>query len=174
VRDDVVSFGVVPIRAGRVVLGDSTYREVSPRSKLSGSSVVIHGIRPMDVAVAPALAEVRDELSRALADRFPLAWSAGIEAAFLARIFGRRPGWWRRRMIDVLRLAVLVEGPVGPDGGRRDFSLTATANRLGVPIERPHHALDDALTTAQLFLVLMPSLERRGVRTPGRLLRASR
>jgi DNA polymerase III alpha subunit (gram-positive type) len=28
VRDDVVSFGVVPIRAGRVVLGDSTYREV--------------------------------------------------------------------------------------------------------------------------------------------------
>jgi DNA polymerase-3 subunit epsilon len=170
-RDDVVSFGIVPLDGGRVQPGGSTYREVTPTAELTGTTIVVHGLRPVDLANAPPLEHVADDLGGALAGRYVLAWAADIEAAFLARTFGRSARWWRKRIIDVLRLAILVGDPNGPE---RDFSLTAVARRLGVPVERPHHALDDALTTAQVFLVLLPELERRGFGTPRRLLRASR
>ena len=42
------------------------------------------------------------------------------------------------------------------------YSLSATAERYGVPVASPHEALDDALVTAQLFLVLATKLEERG------------
>jgi DNA polymerase-3 subunit epsilon len=170
-RDDVVSFGVVPLDGGRVAPGRSTYREVAPATPLTGRTVVVHGLRPADLADAPPLDAVVDDLRDALAGRYVIAWAADIEAAFLGRTFGRSTRWWRRRIVDVLRLAILAEGIGGKD---RDFSLTAVARRLGVPVEHPHHALDDALTTVQVFLVLLSELERRGIDTPRRLLRASR
>ena len=170
-RDDVISFGVVPLEGGRVRPGGSTYREVTPTAALTGTTIVVHGLRPVDLAGAPPLGEVANDLRDALAGRYVLAWAADIEAAFLARTFGKNAAWWRKRIIDVLRLAILTEGD---DGRDRDFALTAVAGRLGVPVEHPHHALDDALTTAQIFLVLLPELERRGIGTPRRLIRASR
>ncbi|GIU96899.1 MAG: DNA polymerase III subunit epsilon [Actinomycetota bacterium] len=169
-RDAVVSFGVVPVLEGRVVVGEAVYREVAPSAPLTATSIVVHGLRPADLAGAPGLEEARVELATALAGRFVLAWAAGVEAGFLARIFGGSTRAWRRRIIDVLRLAE-VAGEV-PEDGRP--SLAAVAARLRVPVERPHHALDDALTTAQVFLVLASRLAPRGYDTPGRLLRASR
>jgi DNA polymerase III epsilon subunit-like protein len=43
------------------------------------------------------------------------------------------------------------------------FTLAAVAERNGVPVASPHHALDDALVTAQLFLVVAARLAARGV-----------
>lgn len=170
-RDDVVSFGVVPIDGGLVRPGGSTYREVAPSVELTGETIVVHGLRPTDLAQAPPMTEVADELRVALDGRYVLAWAAQIEAAFLARTFGGSARRWRRRIVDVLRLAILADRSEVRD---RDFSLTAVARRLRVPVEHPHHALDDALTTAQVFLVLLPELERRGIVTPRRLLHAGR
>ena len=42
------------------------------------------------------------------------------------------------------------------------LGLTELASRLGLPAHRPHHALGDALTTAQVFLALATHLEHRG------------
>jgi DNA polymerase III epsilon subunit-like protein len=76
--------------------------------------------------------------------------------------------------VDVLRLAVLADHLDGAARRKGDYALSAAAARYGVPVERPHHALDDALTTAQVFLVVMPRLVPRGFATPRRLLRAGR
>jgi len=67
-------------------------------------------------------------------------------------------------------LADPIDGTVRLPG---DYALAAAAERYGVPMERPHHPLDDALTTAQLFLVLATMLSKHGYGTPRRLLRAS-
>jgi DNA polymerase III epsilon subunit-like protein len=55
----------------------------------------------------------------------------------------------------------VVDG--APTGARRDrgYALTTTAERHGVPVADPHDALDDALVTAQLFLVLVGKLPGR-------------
>lgn len=170
--DDIISFGVVPIERGRIAPGRSTYHEVRPDRPLKPASIVVHGLRPVDLETASSLGAVVGDLRAALAGRYVLAWAATVEAASLAKAFGRRPSWWRRQIIDVFRLALLLDR--SEPGSSRDRSLTAVAERLGVPVERPHHALDDALTTAEVFLVLLPELERRGISTPRRLLRASR
>jgi DNA polymerase-3 subunit epsilon len=173
-RDTVVSFGVVPVSGGRINLAESVYRTVAASSPLSHASIVIHGLLPDDLADSPPIEDVRSVLREALERRFLLAWAAEVEAGFLAGIFADGPRRWLRRSIDVLRLAILADQLDGSDLASKDYALSAAAARFGVPVEQPHHAFDDALTTAQLFLVLASELAKRGYDTPGRLIRASR
>jgi DNA polymerase III epsilon subunit-like protein len=77
-------------------------------------------------------------------------------------------------MIDVRELAIEIDRQRGRLRASSAYSLSACAARHGVPITRPHDALDDALVTGQLFLVLASRLDHAG---PGRvraLLRAGR
>jgi DNA polymerase III subunit epsilon len=158
-RDDIVSFGVVPVRAGRVVLREAVHQLVAPGVPVSPASLRIHQLLPGELASAPSLSGARGSLSDALAGRFVLAWFAELEIAFLARTFGNSRRSWRRRTIDVRRLALAVEG-MAPDSR---VTLTAAAERVGVPVVSPHDALDDALVASQLFLVLAARFERAGI-----------
>jgi DNA polymerase III subunit epsilon len=162
-RDEVVSFGVVPVLGGRVDLGGAVYREVAPPATPTVPSIRIHHLRPTDLAAAPALDAVAPLLAEAIGERFLLAWAAGLEIAFLRRTFGGSRWRWRARTIDVRRLVQALDradrpGPVPLE----PVSLEAAAERFGVPVEQTHHALDDAFMTAQLFLVVADRLGGRG------------
>ena len=98
--------------------------------------------------------EAREVLHRALAGRFLLVWFADVEVNFLTAIFGGRRGTWRRRTIDVRNLAIEADGVPRSMRAQRGYGLSWAAERLGVPVANPHEALDDALVTAQIFLVL--------------------
>jgi DNA polymerase-3 subunit epsilon len=133
-----------------------------PVAIIPAESIRVHGIRPQELADAPELEVVADELIRALEGRTLVAHAKSIELAFLERIYrdrGRRPP---RRAIDVLDLAAAL-------ADRRDEPqlqsqrLAFVADRFGVPVSRTHHAFDDALVTAQLFLVLATELEGLGM-----------
>jgi DNA polymerase-3 subunit epsilon len=173
-RDEVVSWGLVPIRLGRVVLSEARYQEVSPAVVPSHSSVRIHGLRPSALREAPPLAEVVKDLRAALVDRWPVVWMAEVETAFLSRVLGGSVRAWRRRTVDALRLSLLLDHLEGVRENKRTRGLAATAGRRRVPIEEAHHALGDAVMTAELFLVLASKLERHGVGDLRRLLRRSR
>ena len=54
-RDAVVSFGVVPVREGRVVVGEAVHQLVVPDVPSSPESMRIHGILPRDLAEAQPL-----------------------------------------------------------------------------------------------------------------------
>lgn len=171
--DHIVSFGVVPIRHGRVVPGEHVYREVSPVVRPSPVSVTVHGLRQVDLDRAPGIDAAREELRASLDRRYIVAWAAEIEAAFLARAFGGSGLWWRRHIVDTLVLARSLEGFEASDRPR-SYALSDAAARLGVPVHSPHDALDDALTTAEVFLVLATHLSMKRSRTARWLLRASR
>jgi DNA polymerase-3 subunit epsilon len=157
-RDAVVSFGVVPVRHGRVALGEAVHQLVVPEIPSSPASMKIHRILPQDLSDAPSLDVAREHLRSCLQGRFILAWYAQVEIAFLRRIFGGRPRAWARRTVDARELLVELEG-LHPDSRT---SLSVAAERYGVPVVSPHEALDDALVTAQLFLVLASRLEAKG------------
>jgi DNA polymerase-3 subunit epsilon len=76
--------------------------------------------------------------------------------------------------VDVLLLAQVADRLEGRVARPGDYNLTIAAARLGTPVHAPHHALDDALTTAQIFLVLATKLSTKGYGTPARLLKAGR
>ena len=160
-RDEVISFGLIPIRDGRIDLSGQVYQEVAPGVGPSHSSIRIHHLRAQDLATAPAMHEVIDTFRHALDGRFVLAWAAGVEIAFLRKVFGGGKRAWRRRTIDVRTLIMAVERPKA-EGNPGYYALTAAATRFGVPVEQAHHALDDAFMTAELFLVAANALETRG------------
>ncbi len=161
-RDSVISFGVVPVSRGRIVMADSVYELVEPDVRPSPRSVKIHGLRWMDLTGARSLEEMRHVLREALAGKFLVTWSAGVEASFLDKVFGGGFRRWMRRSVDVRKLAITWDRLSGRSGVPSAYTLTRVATRLGVPVASPHHALDDALVTAELFLVLAAHLSERG------------
>ena len=156
-KDTIISFGAVPVRRGRIDVGDSVYQLVNPGDvDVSPRSVVVHMLRPLDLVDAPSVEAAKEALGAAIGPRFLLAWWAPVEAAFLDKLFGGGIKGWMRRAIDVRDLLLAVEGAAGAE-----LTLPAAADRYGVPVASPHHALDDALVTAQLFLVLAAKLSGR-------------
>lgn len=166
-RDAVVSFGVVPVLGGRAHVGASTHQLVAPAVAPSPSSMKIHRIVPRDLERALGPERARRRLAAELSGRFVLAWYADVELAFLGRMFGGTPRSWRRRTLDVRLLVLALEH----EDPRARLSLSATAERYGVPVANPHEALDDALVTAQLFLVVATKLETAGAGSVRSLLR---
>jgi len=168
-RDAIVSFGVVPVRAGRAVVGESVHRLVAPAVPSSAESMRIHGILPKDLEGALLLPEATAALGAALERRYVIAWFAGVEIDFLGRLFGRRRSWVRRT-IDVRQMVIELEGM------EQDVrqSLSSAAEHYDVPVANPHEALDDAMVTAQLFLLVAARLEERGLGSVGDLLALTR
>lgn len=157
-RDEIVSFGVVPVAAGRVILREATAELVAAAVPASPASMKVHEIVPQELAGARPASSAREALHRLLERRFLLAWYAEVEIAFLARLFGTGRRTWARRTVDVRRLVLELErrSPATHN------TLTGSAERYGVPVASPHDALDDALVTAQLFLVVATRLEAKG------------
>jgi DNA polymerase III subunit epsilon len=172
-RDTIVSFGVVPVTAGRVVVGGSVHQLVEPSIPPSVASQRIHLLRPADLAGSPRLSEARESLAAAIAGRFLLVWFADVELHFLASIFGGRLGRWAAPCVDVRNLAIEVEGAPRSARDQAGFALSSTARRYGVPVAEPHQALDDAMVTAQLFLVLAGRLAAHPEPTVRELLAAA-
>ena len=160
--DEIIAIGVVPVDGGRARPGAALYRVVRPVRPPTAQSIRIHGIRPADLESAPPLGAILDELLAALTGRLLVAHAAFVERGFLEPALAAHGVPLRGDIADTRALgrAWLSEvdhGTVAPLLG-----LTELATRLGLPAHRPHHALGDALTTAQVFLALATHLEHRG------------
>ena len=169
-RDEIISFASVPIDDGRVGVGRTRTAIVRPERMPAAETIRIHGLRQGDLADAPLLDEVLDLILEALAGRVLVAHAAWVERGFLRTALRPAGLGVAEPMLDTTVLARHVLGGDGPGDGVR---LTEAANRLGLPVHRPHHADGDALTTAQLFLALVARLEASGPQTVGSLARLS-
>jgi DNA polymerase III subunit epsilon len=171
-RDEIVAIGAVPISHARVVLGGGMYTLVRASRRSQVGAVLVHKLRLADVADAPTLDEGMDMLLSALAGRVPVFHTAAIETAFLARQFARR----RVRLplaadTEALGRAWLRHRDGPSRAPAHGISLGRLAGLLGQPAELPHHALGDALTTAQVFIALASLLDTIEPQTVGSLVR---
>ena len=173
-RDSVISFGLVPIDGGRVVLGGARYGTVAPVVEPSASSIAVHGLLPDTLTAAPPLSEVREVLASSLERRFLVTWAGTIEAAFLSRILGGSRRRWLARTVDVRELAKALNRRGAAPGKGAIRGLEDTMARFELPGERAHHAFDDALMTAELFLAVTSKLSAHGFGSVRSLLRESR
>jgi DNA polymerase-3 subunit epsilon len=159
--DEVLSFAALPIEGGRILAGGTVTGLVRPETAPPASSIEIHGLRAADLASAPPAPEALEPLAAALRGRVPIAHAAWVERGFLRPWLRELGSSLARRMVDtrVLWRALCIARGEGDPGPR---SLSAIAAALELPSHRPHVAEGDALTTAQVFLVLATHLESRG------------
>jgi len=172
-NDEIVAIGAVPISEGRVVLGGGMYTLVRASKRSQVGAVLVHKLRLADVADAPTLDEGLDLLFEALAGRVPVFHTAAIETAFLGRPFARRHVRLPEPAdTEALGRAWLRHRDSSDDAYPRGIALGRLAEALGQPPEAPHHALGDALTTAQVFIALASLLDTVSPQTVGSLLHA--
>lgn len=173
-NDDVVSYGSVPIRSGRIVVGEQAYSLVRPTKPVPPESSKFHVIRNQDLAGAPTAKAAAEELLQALQGRVLVAHAAWVETAFLRRLFGLHGATLDSPVIDTAALARSVG--LRPRIDSHEPHLEALAAELQVPVHDPHHALGDAFTTAQVFLVLTHRIQaaRSASPTVGELVNRSR
>jgi DNA polymerase III subunit epsilon len=181
---EIVSFATVTVAGGRIRLDDSRYRIVRPDRMPDADTVRIHGLRESDLAGAPALEEVLDDLLEALTGRVLVAHAAGIEEGFLRVVLQARGLSLRNPVVDTgglalelrrLRRQPPLERPGAEYAGIAVSSpgLSELARSLGLPVHRSHHADGDALTAAQVFIVVATHLDRLQPQTVGSLVRLS-
>jgi DNA polymerase-3 subunit epsilon len=168
-HDAVLAIGLVEIEAGRVLIERAWHTLVRPPEELivPAASIRIHGLLRRDLADAPPLSEALPELLRRLRGRVLILHVATIDAGFLNRALRRHYATkLRGPVIDTARLAARLQHDErymqGDAAGPPVIALRALAERAGLPAYAEHNPLDDALTTAQLFLVLATQLERQG------------
>jgi DNA polymerase-3 subunit epsilon len=163
--DEIISIGAIPIVDGRVDLTRLTYAEAVHSRPANRSGVAIHGLRPVDLAEGQGRETLRARLVDSLDNRQPIAWAAWVEAAFLASLLGGGERKWRSRIIDVIDLVAELDRADGVEGSA-DETLVACCARFGIPHARAHHALGDALMTAQLFMVVTRRLRGPSANIP--------
>jgi DNA polymerase-3 subunit epsilon len=171
-RDRILSVGMVPVRDGVVRWGERLYTLVRGAESTSGSgALAVHQILPGDSSLSPDEAEVVRQVIQRLDGRVLLAHHASVELGFLKSAARRhRCRWPSPRVVDTVHLLHLLDQRMErlqPYPPAVPKSLDGARERLGLPKHRAHHALADALATAELFLALRARLE---VRTLGQLL----
>ena len=171
-RDMIISFGSVGIDGGRVIAGSSIYRLVGGTAHVSPTAIAVHSLRPADLADAPPWEDSVDLLLKALTGRVLVAHAAWVESAFLRRAFRLRRVPPPRTVIDTAALA--RSAGLAAVSASAEPSLELLARDLGLPGHEPHHALGDALTTAEVFLALSTRLDTGAPQTVGSLVSASR
>jgi DNA polymerase-3 subunit epsilon len=179
-HDAILSIGLVEIAAGRIHLNRTWQTNIRPPVGVTvpARSIVVHGLLNTDVAAAPLLAEVLPTLMQYLSGRILIVHVAAVDVAFLNRALEQTyaiklRGW----CLDTARLALtlaeqdrFLHGQSMPS--QPIIQLRALAEQAGLPVFGEHDALNDALTTAQLFLAQASQLEQRGSPTLGGLLAA--
>jgi DNA polymerase III subunit epsilon len=162
-RDEIVSFGAVLLVDGRIRLSSAVYQRVRPDRPVPAQAAAVHALTTAELVTAARLEDHLDQLVALVEDRVLLAHGARIEHAFLDRALARRGLRLRCPVIDTAVLAERAGFRAGsPD---RLVGLEYLAGALHLTAHTPHHALGDALTTAEAFLALAARLEGDGART---------
>jgi DNA polymerase III subunit epsilon len=170
-HDHIIAVGAVPIEHGRVILGKALYTLVNTSRRPEHGAVLVHKLRVADLAGAPSVDDAIDMVLSTLAGRVPVFHAAAVERAFLGPLLRRR----RVRMPPAAdtealgRLWLRRRDGIAPTG----ISLVRLASVLRQSAEPPHHALGDALSTAQAFVALASHLDAVAPETVGSLVAAA-
>ncbi|SDO21520.1 3'-5' exonuclease [Vreelandella arcis] len=158
-RHAIVSIGLVPFTLGRIKLAERRYWVVKPPRPLDEKSITFHHITHSEIANAPDLEAITDTLLDAIAGRIVVVHFRHIERPFLdAAIKARRGEGVMFPVIDTMSLEARIYRQKLWARFRRwlgrppvSIRLDASRRRYGLPSYQGHHALVDALATAELF-----------------------
>ena len=169
-QDQILSVGMVPIREGAVRWGERFYSLVAPLdpASLSPEGIRAHHILPSELVNAPPLGAVLCEVDRRIREGVLLLHHAPLDLGFLREAY-RRFGmtWPTPKVVDTVDLIVRWQHRrqrFEPHAKPFRTGLAAVREEFGLPPFVNHQALNDALATAELFLVLRSKLGAKTLR----------
>jgi DNA polymerase-3 subunit epsilon len=163
-RDEILSVGMVPIRAGVIRYGERFHTYVRPPdgADLSHEGIRAHHLVPADYAGAPPIEAVVPEVERRLREGPLLVHYAQLDVAFLKNAFARTGSTWPKPVVlDTVDLLLKLHHRLhrfSPHPPKPRTGLGGAREAAGLPVYPGHDALSDALATAELFLLLRSRL----------------
>ncbi len=159
--DEIVSVGLVPMSLACIQASASRHWIVRPRGALNAESVTIHAITHAQVAAAPDLGDILGEVLEAIGGRVVVVHCRAIERSFLNAALKERIGEGIEfPAIDTMELEArlhrtakpgLLARLFGRTPAKASIRLADSRARYHLPRYRAHHALTDALATAELL-----------------------
>ncbi|WP_114417433.1 3'-5' exonuclease [Marinospirillum perlucidum] len=158
-KNSIVSLGMLPMTLNRIRCSEAKHWIVNPLSGLNNESVAIHGITHSAIKKAPDLEVVLDDLLETFRGHVLVVHHRGIERPFLDVAIKTRLGEGLQfPVIDTMELEARLHRQKALSWWKRllgqkpaSIRLADSRARYGLPWYRPHHALNDALATAELL-----------------------
>lgn len=169
-RDTVLSVGAVRVGGGGIELGQTFERVLAVQVALKSDAQLFHGFTQADLAAGEDPREVLLELLEWGQDAIWLAWHAWFDEAMLYRSARQWLGLSGagHRLPKVYDLAHAM--PVlFPEHAQLPAQLDAWLQALHLGNSERHHAVADAMATAELALVALARAQAHGFATWGEL-----
>jgi DNA polymerase III subunit epsilon len=157
--DEIIAIAAVRIVNGRVLHQEVFDCLIDPRRPIADSARAVHGLSPRMLRGMPVIEEVLPRFHQFVEDTVII----GHNVAFDMRFFELKQEATGIRFNNPVLDTMLLASVVHPK--QQDNSLEGIAARFGITVTGRHTALGDALTTAAVFLALIPLLAERGIHT---------
>jgi len=165
----LLSVGAIAMQGASIRLGEQFYRVVRQEVEIPAESILIHGLRPVDIENGAAPEEVWSDLRAFVGEAVLVGHFFGIDRNVLRKELRPSGGGLENAAIDTARVCHWLESHraryAGLEQSEERLDLAAVAQRLGLEVHDVHHALYDAYVTAQLWQRFIPQLEAHGVAT---------
>lgn len=172
----ILSIGALAMDGTKILLGQHFYRVANPGISVPVETILIHGLRPVDVLQGISPAQAVSEFTAFAKGAVLVGHFVGIDLAALDKEMPPERSALPNIAIDTYRIQHWLDlrrrAHEGDRGYQTEaFDLASLAKRYGLDAGQPHQALSDALLTAELWQRLICELEKAGIRTLRQALR---
>ena len=174
----LLSVGAIAMQGGKIRLGEEFYRVVNPGVEIPAESILVHGLRPADIAAGESTQTVLRELGEFVQGAAIVGHFVGIDWNVLRKELGGAGQALGNPVLDTAAAHRWLEQQEqrirGLDEPQGLCDLATLAGEYGLEMREAHHALYDAYVTAQLWQKLLVRLERAGITTLGKASKLAR
>lgn len=172
----ILSIGAIAMEGGNIRLGEQFYRVVNPGVSVPVETILIHGLRPIDVIEGESPKDAVAEFLQFAQGAVLVGHFVSIDLAALKKELPSEAQTLDQPALDTARIQRWLDmrrNAYQEDQGHHveSVDLASLAMRYKLEVREAHHALYDAFLTAQLWQRLMAELALRKIRTWGELMR---
>lgn len=153
--DDVISIAAIPIRGSRIATSESFRALVRPEAEMKANSIRVHQLREKDVERGRPMSEVLPELLRFIGPRPIIGYWIAFDIRMLDKYLIEMLNiHLPNRRYDVSELYYDRKYGKAPPGTHVDLSFASILADLGLPRLAQHDAFNDALSAAEMYVIL--------------------
>ncbi|MEX1028600.1 MAG: exonuclease domain-containing protein [Paenibacillaceae bacterium] len=162
--DEIISFGGVMVSGSEIHESQTYHSLVNPQKPIPAMIQELTGITKEMAEAAPDLIEVLQHFFEFVQKKILIAHGTGHDKQFLnAALWKTSKVNLTHRVLDTMMIAKWLH----PD--LKNYDLDCLLNLYEIPITTRHHALEDSLMTAQLWVKFIAEITDRQVITLGDL-----
>lgn len=157
--DEIISIGAVRVINGQLLHKELFDQIIDPQRFLPPESTKIHGISPEMLEDQPTISQVLPLFHQFCEDTILVAHNAAFDMLMLQMKEAETGISFINPVLDTLLLWEVIHP------AQKRHNLSSIAEFLGVRIVGRHTALGDALATAEMFVKMIPLLNKLGIHT---------